>query len=427
MKRKYLSIICCFASLVANAQTPAPAPVQSKPVAIVGATVHIGNGEVINNASVVFENGKIVSVGNAASVTNEATIIDAKGKHVYPGLIAPNTTLGLVEVESVRATIDEAEVGYINPNVRSLISYNTDSDVPATVRSNGVLLAQVVPQGGLITGASSVVQLDAWNWEDAAYASDNAIHLNWPSMASTGGRPNGPTEEQQKEQREKGLQLLVAYFTQAKAYAESNASSVRNPKFEAMKGLFNGTKKLFVNANSAKEILAAVSFSRSFGFTPVIVGAADAYMLIPFLKENNVQVLIERVHSLPGREDVDIDQPYKLAKQLEDAGVLYGLSMDGFWQQRNLPFMAGTTVAYGVEKEKALASVTLNTAKILGIDKKTGSIEVGKDANLLLVNGDLLDMKSSNIEQAFIQGRQIDLNNKQKQLMRKFSDKYNLK
>ncbi|POY35584.1 amidohydrolase [Solitalea longa] len=425
MKRKYISIILlALGSLSARAQTPVPAPKQSKTIVIVGATLHIGNGTVVNNGSLVLENGKITSVGTGISVPANATVIDGKGKDVYPGLIAPNTTLGLVEVEAVRSTNDDTEVGSINPNVRALISYNSDSEVPSTVRSNGVLLAEVVPQGGLISGTSSVVQLDAWNWEDAAYAADNVVHLNWPAMMNTAG---GAPADQQKEQREKSLQLLSSYFSQAQAYAQLATPTVKNLKFEAMKGVFNGSKRLFISANSAKEILAAVNFARSYKITPVIVGAEEAYLLLPFLKENNVQVLIERVHSLPGREDSDIDQPYKLAKQLNDAGILYGLSLEGFWQQRNLPFMAGTTVAYGVDKEKALSTITLNTAKILGIDKITGSIEVGKDANILIVEGDLLDMKDSAVEQAFIQGREIDLNNKQKQLMHKFSDKYSMK
>ncbi|MCO4294337.1 amidohydrolase family protein [Solitalea sp. MAHUQ-68] len=424
MKKRYLTIIFfALAALSAEAQIPVPAPKQTKAIAVVGATIHVGNGTVINNGTVVFENGKITSVGTGVNVPANATVIDGKGKDVYPGLIAPNTVLGLVEVEAVRSTNDDAEVGSINPNVRSLISYNSDSDVPSTVRSNGVLLAEVVPQGGLISGTSSVVQLDAWNWEDAAYVADNVVHLNWPTMSNTAG---GAPADQQKEQREKSLQLLSSYFSQAQAYAQLPNPAVKNLKFEAMKGVFTGAKRLFISANSAKEILAAVTFAKAYKISPVIVGAEEAFLLLPFLKENNVQLLIERVHSLPGREDNDVDQPYKLAMQLNDAGILYGLSLDGFWQQRNLPFMAGTTVAYGVEKEKALSSITLNTAKILGIDRITGSIEAGKDANLLIVKGDLLDMKDSNVEQAYIQGRQIDLNNKQKLLMRKFSDKYSM-
>ncbi|AFD08436.1 amidohydrolase family protein [Solitalea canadensis] len=430
MKKVFLSIISSIALIgVVNAQTPTPAPAQSKPVAIMGAIAHIGNGTVINNSLIVFDKGKLTIVADATTVKfdlTNATVINAGGKHVYPGIIAPNTTLGLVEVEAVRSTNDDAEVGNINPNVRSLVSYNTDSDVPATVRSNGVLLAQVVPQGGLISGTSSVVQLDAWNWEDAAYAADNVVHLNWPSMTNFNS-PFAPPAEQQKEQREKNLQLLNSYFKQAKAYAEVASYSVKNPKFESMRGLFTGSKRLFISANSAKEIIAATNFAKSYGISPVIVGASDAYLLLSFLKENDVQVLVQRVHSLPGREDNDVDQPYKLAKQLDEAGILYGLSMDGFWQQRNLPFMAGTTVAYGVDREKALSSVTLNTARILGIDKSTGSLEVGKDANLLITSGDLLDMKESVTDEAYIQGRKINLTNKQKQLMQKFADKYSLK
>jgi hypothetical protein len=316
-------------------------------------------------------------------------------------------------------------VGEVNPNIRSVIAYNTDSKIIPTVRSNGVLLALSVPEGGIMPGTSSVMKMDGWNWEDAAYKMDAVTQLNWPSMSIRNAWWAPPAEEQRK-QSAANMAMIKKFFEEAKAYNEQ-APSIKNLKLEAMKSIFNGSKKLFINANSAKEITSAVLFAKSYNIKPVILGGSEAYLVADFLKENDIAVVAANPHSLPNYEDDDVDMPYRNAKVLHDKGVLYCLSINGSWQQRNLPFVAGTTAAYGLTKEEALQSVTLNTAKILGIDKTTGSIEVGKDANLLISEGDLLDMRTSNVTSAFIQGASIDLNNKQKELYKLYMEKYQLK
>lgn len=412
-----------------------PAKPQSKPIVITGATIHVGNGQVINNGYIVFNKGKITNIGEGtAPETTGSDVINATGKQIYPGFIAPITTLGLVEVEEgAKGTVDDTETGDINPHVRSLVAYNTDSKVIPTVRSNGVLLAQPTPNGGIISGESSVVQLDAWNWEDAAYKKDIAIHLNWPT-ATEGGRGRraafvapGAVQETPAQRAQKVIDDLTRLFEQAKAYAEIAKPEVTNIRLAAMKGLFDGTKKLFIIADGAKEILQAVNFSKRFGVSAVIVGGKDSYLVADVLKENNVPVIIRETQALPGRDEDDVYISYKLPKMLQDAGVLYGLTGTGFWRQRNLPFEAGEAVGYGLTKEQALSMITLNNAKILGIDKSTGTLEVGKDANLFISAGDALDMISIDVETAFIQGRNINLDNLHKQLYRKFSDKYGFK
>lgn len=419
-----LSIVNCQLSI---AQQPVPAPKQSAPITIVGATVHIGNGKLVENAIVKFDNGKIARIEswNGSEALNDANTINAKGKHLYPGFIALNSNLGLSEIEAVRATNDYNETGSVNPNIQSTISYNTDSKVTPTVRFNGVLLAQVTPQGGQLSGKSSVMMLDAWNWEDALYKNDVGVHLNWANMT-----PYKAwwiqQEENQQEKAEKEIQRLYAFFKEAKSYVESN-STEKNLRFEGMKALFNGSQKLFINANGIKEISASVAFCKEMGIKMVLVGGNDAWLATELLKENNIPVIVGRTHSLPNRTDEDVDLPYKLPYLLHKEGLQVALSVDGFWQQRNLPFNAGTAAAYGLSKEEALACITSNAASILGIDKTTGTIEVGKDANLFISTGDALDMRTNNVEQAYIQGRKIELSTVQTELYKKYLAKYNIK
>lgn len=406
-------------------ETISPAGPQQKPVFLTNAVIHVGNGQVIEKGTITFDKGKITAVGTSvAAAPADATVVDLKGQHVYPGIIVPDSDLGLIEFESVRATIDVREVGEINPSVRSLIAYNTDSKVINTLRSNGILLAQVTPKGGIISGTSSVVQLDAWNWEDAAYKVDNGLHFFIPRQ-NTGGRrgPNGGDAPKTALDQVEGVR---AFFREAKAYLQEVKHTATNLKFEAMRPLFKKEQKLFVHCDLVKEMLVAIDFAKEFDLDVTIVGGADSWQIADLLKQSNISVILTQPHSLPIMQDDDVDQPYKTAAQLQKAGVLFCLSNEGFWQQRNLGFEAGTAAAYGLTKEEALSAVTINAAKILGIDKMTGTLEVGKDANIAVSTGDMLDMKSSVITQAFIQGREINLDNKQKQLSEKYIKKYGL-
>lgn len=406
------------------AQTPAPP--QSQPIVIRGGTAHLGNGRVIENSVVRFENGKFTFVGAAGEFIpdDNAKIIDATGKHIYPGLIAANTTLGLAEIDQVRATLDFSETGDLNPNARSIIAYNTDSKIIPTVRSNGVLLAQVTPQGGRMPGTSSVVQLDAWNWEDAAYKTDIGIHLNWPSRFTFSGWWAEPGGVKPNDDYPKQVSSLRDFFSEAKAYSATANPAEINQRFEAMKGLFTGEKKLFVNVNEANEIIEVIEYGRQFNLKTVIVGGRDAWRVADRLKANNIPVILQSLFELPARTDDDMDVIFRLPYLLQQAGVEFCLSHNGSWDQRNLPFIAGSAAAYGLTKEEALMAVTASPAKILGIENSTGTIEAGKDATLIISTGDILDMKTSNVELAFIQGRQIDLDDLHKMLYRKFREKY---
>ena len=416
-----------YSLLLAQSDVPAPAPKQTKSVFLTHATIHTGDGKVLQNATIGFDNGKITVLEENPSFKTDETmgkVIDCTGKQIYPGIIATDTKVGLDEIEAVRATNDYAEVGSFNPDSRAIIAYNTDSRVTPTVRSNGVLYAQSVPQGGWISGTSAVVQLDAWNWEDALVKEDG-IWMNWPNMASGGGWWAEPAPPTMNKEYEKQVNALKDYLKDAKSYYEAGTHDKTNLRFEAMRSLFDKSKKLFVSVGGVKEMQHAIAMADEAGVNLVIVGGEESYMIADELAKKNIPVILGKTHELPGSDDADIDQPFKTPFQLQKAGVLFCLSIPGgFWQERNLLFNAGTAVAYGLTKEQALQAITLNAAKILGADKQIGTLEKGKEASLIVSTGDVLDMKTSNIEYAFISGRQIDLNNKQKELNSKFSKKY---
>ncbi len=426
MKAIFSLILTAIVSVAFAQQTPAEP--QKGAILILNATAHLGNGKVIENSAIGFQDGKLTLVGDARTIridksAYERTIV-AEGKHVYPGLIAPNTQIGLKEIDAVRSTRDNYEVGEFNPNIRSLIAYNTDSKVTPTIRSNGVMLAQIVPEGGRVTGTSSIVSLDAWNWEDAAYRADDGVHLNWPRPYKFSGFWSAKPGISKNEKYAEQVAKTRAFFEEAKAYQVGNHQE-KNLKFEALKGIFDKSQTVFIHAGLSKALMDAVDFAKALDLKIVIVGGGESYMVANLLKENNIPVILAKTQRLPEHQDLDVDMPYKTPALLQKAGVLFCFSENGAWEQRTLPFQAGQAVSYGLDYEAGIQALTLNTAKILGIDKTTGSLETGKDATLILVAGDVLDMRTCKVESAFIQGKEIDLDNKQKALYRKFQAKYN--
>ena len=423
----------------ANSQSNVlPAAAQKTVIAIKNATVHTGDGTVIENATIVIENGKITAVGKDVKIPAGAEVTDANGKQVYPGLVLPTSNLGLIELSSIKASNDVKEIGDMNPNIRSIVAYNTDSKVINTLRSNGILSANVIPQGDFLAGSSSIVQLDAWNWEDAALQMDGGMHLYMPTLmprptfgrgGGGGGGFGGPNAGVQTDPVKEGLEKiekLKSFLKEAKAYQAAGGNET-NLKFEAVKNLFTKKQKFYVHANTVRQMLVALDFVKEFEFDMVIVGASEGWQIADLLKQNNVSVILDQLHRLPTSEDDDVDQPYKTAAALQKAGVLFALSDDDSQNRgRNLAFNAGTAAAYGLTKEQALAAITSSAAKIMGADK-IGSIVVGKDANIIISSGDILDMRTNNVTDAFIQGRKINLDDKQKQLNERYEEKYNIK
>ncbi len=428
-----LSLLLVSMGMVSAQESVYPAAEYKGRLFITNGTIHVGNGQVIENGTIEVNNGKIVNVGTNITVNGSgAKVVDAKGKQVYPGLILPSSDIGLKEIGSgVRGSNDVYELGDLNPSVRSIVAYNSDSKFINILKAQGILMVGVTPQGGTISGSSSVVQTDAWNWEDAAYKMDGGIHMNMPSFfVRPGGRwrfaTGAPVTDPIKQAEEK-VEELKAFFTEAKAYAAETVHPSTNLKLQAVQGLFTKKQKLFIHADQVKQMLVAIDFVKDFGFDVVIVGGSESYQIADLLKQNNIAVILGQEHSLPTMEDDDVDQPYKTPAMLQKAGVLFALNdEDGTTRYRNLSYNAGTAATYGLTKEQALQAITLNAAKILGIDDVTGSIEKGKDANIVISEGDILDMKDSKVVNAFIQGREVSLENKQTQLYERYKKKYGI-
>jgi imidazolonepropionase-like amidohydrolase len=393
--------------------------------------LHVGNGEIVNNSAIGINNGKITFIKNSLAYTvrkNEwDTIIDLQGQLVYPGFVAPNSTLGLTEIESVRATNDFSEVGDLNPHIRALIAFNVESKVISTVRTNGVLITQTTPKNGTIPGSSSVMHLAGWNWEDAVIKADDGIHLNWPSSIQYGDWRSGSKEIKRNEKYEENKRKLSQFFEAAKIYAENPDKHELDIRFQAMKELFTGSKRLYIHANDVQQLLDIVEFSKKMGIKfPVIIGGYESYLIADRIKDANIPIMLEKLHSLPQNEDDPIDLSYQLPFLLHKAGVKFCLQNEGDMEgmnARNIPFLAGTAIAYGLPSEEALKSISLTPCEIMGIDKNYGSIEVGKQATLFVSKGNALDMRTNDVTLILINGSFLEVTNPQTDLYMKYKKK----
>ena len=432
MNKKLLHTIVILMSLCLNGVSQVtPGEIQSKSILLVGGTAHLGNGSVIQKSVIGFKKGVINQVAdlekNKIDSLSYDTIINIDGREIYPGFIAMNSTLGLMEIGAVRATKDYRESGKFNPNARTLTSYNTDSRITPTVRSNGVLIGQISPRGGIISGTSSVMRFDAWNWEDAVIKADEGIHLNWPRSRVNQNLSQIEIKKSQKNiQKQKSL--LEEFFLKAQAYSKTN-NNIIDLKMEAMKSIFNGNKRLYIHADEVQQIKDIISFKNKFKLEKItLVGGQDIHYILELIAENKISVLINRVHSLPHYRQSQLDDSYKLAAKLFEAGILFCFENQGDMEQmqtRNLPFLAGTAVAYGLPYEEAIKALSYNCAQILGLEKY-GVLESGKSATLFISNGDALEIMKNKITHAFIDGREIDLSNDQIKNYEKYCEKYGL-
>ncbi|WP_215239505.1 amidohydrolase family protein [Dyadobacter helix] len=425
-------LMTLLASSSIQAQNPAPARAQVRPITLMGATIHVGNGQVISNGAISFDNGIITAVGATADVKLAGTeVIEVKGMHIFPGIISLNTTVGLQEVASVRATLDFSEVGEINPHIRSLVAYDTDSEVIPTLRANGIVVSQAVPQGGIISGTSSAFYTDGWNWEDAVLKKDDGVWINWPPfLANTFNAEDFSFSIKRNEKRQAVIDELRQTFRDARAYAETENPKTVNVRMEAMKGILNGTGNLYIRAGYAKDIIESIGLAKEFGIKKVvIVGGNEAFKVTGFLKDNKIPVILNPTHRLPGSPDENVYLPYELPGILHKAGVKVAIAYaDEWWRTRNLAFMAGTSSGFSeVTPEEALQFVTKNAAEILGADRLVGTLEKGKHASLIVSEGDILDMRGNNVKMIYIKGGKVNLDDKQKRLYQKYKEKYQAK
>jgi imidazolonepropionase-like amidohydrolase len=433
MKRAAITFAALTLLGLARGSDTIPAPPQSKAIAIKGATIHPVSAPDIPNGTIVFENGKITAVGADAAIPSGAEVIEANGKHVYPGLINANTVLGLVEIGAVRATVDTEEAGALNPNVRSITSVNPDSELIPVARAAGVLTALSVPEGGIISGQSAVLRLEGWTPEEMTVISPAAMHLRWPNLTiDRRPRARKSPKDQQKEMEKAQRQLREA-FQVARAYWQAR----KNPgpdfktdlRWEALMPVFDGKLPLFVHASSLSQIQTALAWAKEMQLKIVLVDADDAWRVAAQLKENDVPVILGPATSLPPRRDEDYDSAWSSAAKLQQAGVRFCIASNGRsaeTNERNVGYEAGFAAGYGLPKEEALKAVTLYPAQILGVADRLGSLENGKAATLIVTNGDPLDFPTQ-VETAFIDGRKIDLSNRQTRLRDKYREKYRRK
>ena len=400
-------------------------------ILVINGTAHIGNGEVVETAAIGIADGKILFVKNSLTNTIQRkewdTIIDAENQHVYPGFVAANSTLGLTEIDAVRATRDFNDVGELNPHVRAQVAFNVESRVIETVRTNGVMLTQSTPRGGTISGSSAVMFLSGWNWEDATVLADDGIHVNWPASTQGGGWWAEPAPKSRNTNYQKEKQEIMDFFTLAEAYAKGT-KTVEDIRLEAMKDCFEGTKRVYFHADGMQQILDIIEFVEKYQLKyPVIIGGYEAHLVGQRLKDAKIPIMLNRIHSLPEREEDDVNLPYMLPALLQKQGILFCIQNAGDMEAmntRNLPFQAGTAMAYGLTEEEALQSISLNPSKILGIQKEFGSIEAGKSATLFISKGPALDMKSNQVTCLIFHGQIESTENFQDKLYQKYKKKY---
>ena len=424
-----LAVLCRTAD--ANA-SEIPAKGQDHPIALIGATIHTVSQGVIEQGTVLFDKGKIVAIGTAVDLPPGTERIDVKGKHVYPGMTDAFSTVGLSEIGSVRATQDISETGNINPNIRAEAGVNPESELIPVTRANGVTTAVVAPHGGAIAGTAAALVLDGWTWEDMTMRSPVGMVIIWPQMTISRAWWEQRSEEEQKKARDKALNDLRDAFKDARAYLKAKDAEGRgnvpwhnvDMRWEAMAPVIGRKIPVLVEAEDLQQIESAVAWADKENLRMVLVSGSEACRAADLLRARNIPVILGPVQTLPSRAWESYSMPFEAAKKLYDAGVKFCITGDGDPSNgRNLPYHAATSAAYGLPKDEALRSVTLSPAQILGLDDRIGSLEVGKDATLIVTNGDPLEV-ATNVEREFIHGKDIPLTSKHTRLYEKYREKY---
>ncbi|NNF07963.1 MAG: amidohydrolase family protein [Candidatus Eisenbacteria bacterium] len=401
--------------------------------ALVGGTVHTVSGQSYPNGTVVIDNGKIIAVGANVSVPAGAERIDISGQHVYPGMVAANSVLGLIEIGSVKGTNDAGENGNLNPNARAMVAINHDSELIPVTRANGVLTAVTATNGGVLSGSSVAWNLHGWNWEEMAIQEPLAMHLRWPSMTTSTAWWVQKSEEEQKKDREKKLKELTEAFDNAEAYHKARLSTKKGGAFhpvdvrwEAMVPVLEKKLPLFVHADEFQQIEAALDFAKEREFKIVIIGGRDAPRLADRLVKQNVPVVVDNVHQMPRRSWEPYDAAYTVAARLHEAGVKFCISTGGSTfgasNLRNLPYHAAMAASYGLPKEEALKAVTMYPAEIIGLGNRLGSIEEGKDANLFVTDGDPLEIMTT-VHHIWIAGEKVDVASRHTALYERYRER----
>lgn len=425
-------------ALAASTVTPARRP--AAPVLLRGGTVHTVSGGVLPGTDVLLADGRIAALGAGLAAPAGAVIVEAAGKHLYPGLILAHSQLGLSEIGSVRATVDTAELGPINPNARTQVAVNPESELLPVARLNGVLTALAAPVAAaefgappaLFAGTSALLRLDGWTWEDLTLRPAVALHVYWPATAPGGrrGRAARPADELRKENQAR-VRLITDTFAAARAYAGAKAAGRPHDtdlRLEALLPVLSGERRLFIHADDLRQIGAALDWAAEQQLAFTLVGGRDAWRLADRLHAADVPVILGGTFNLPPRRDDAYDTAYAAPARLQAAGVRFCLAIGGdtsseAGNERNLPYEAALAVAHGLAPDLALRAITLSAAEILGVADELGSLEVGKRATLLVTDGDPLEI-TTRVERAYIDGAAIELRSRQTDLYEKYRRRY---
>ena len=432
--RRTITTLLLAVITVSIASDQVPAPPQTHPILLMNATIHPVSADEIQRGAILFEKGIITAIGRrVTNLPDNTETIDLLGKHIYPGMIAAASVIGLTEIGAVAVTRDFSERGEVNPNVRAEVAYHPDSEIIPVTRSNGVLLAHSCPTGGLISGTSAVMMLDGWTWETSTLKAQTGLHINWPNMGAVRSRYFRITEEEASKRREETLKKLDTIFEEARRYLVAKEAADQSGKieletdlrWEAMLPVLRREVPVFMHASEVRQIESAVEWANRQNVKMVIVGGYDAWRVADLLKKYEIPVIYETVNSLPRRRWEDFDTPFTGPVKLYEAGVKYCISMGtgGASNHRNTPYEASKAASYGLPKDEALKSVTLYAAEVLGIADKAGSLEKGKDATLMITDGDPLEI-TTQVAQVYIQGKKIDMSDRHKILYDKYKEKY---
>jgi imidazolonepropionase-like amidohydrolase len=408
-----------------------------------GATIHTMAGKDIDNGSILVRNGKIVGVGQNLTAPKDVKVVDGKGMQVYPGIIDSGSTVGIQEISAVTESNDISEIGRFDPQIRAFIAVNPDSEHIPVVRANGITAVLAIPGGGgrrgggggqLIGGNASLIRLDGWTTEDLDIKGAAAMHLTIPTISGGGGRGGDfggfmrVSYETQRQQYEKDMKDLNEFFEEAHRYAQAKATNGpgfrTDLKMEAMLPVIEGKEPVMVTAIREKAIKDAIAFADKQKIKIVLCQAAEAYKAIPEIKAHDIPVILPPTLALPDGEDEPYDQPPTTPALLYKAGIKFAFASYSVEFSRNLPYQAGTAVAYGLPADEAMKAITVNAAQIWGVASQMGTIEEGKSADFMLTDGDPLKTQTQ-VKQLFISGKNVNLDNKHKRLYEKYSGRPN--
>ena len=419
-------------------------PALAETILLTGATVHTVSGPTLAQGQVLIKDGKIVAVDKVIR-TKADKVVKLDGRHLYPGLIAASTSLGLVEINAVRATRDASEVGEYTPDVESWVAVNPDSELIPVARANGITHFLPVPSGGIVAGQSGLMVADGWTTEDMTIKKPVALHIFWPGMElDTTPKEEfkdkskwKSLEDQAKERREK-IKALEDFFEEARAYAKARQAGGKNglpsenvvPAWEAMLPYVRGALPVMVHADDERQIKAAIQWAATNSFRIVVAGARDAWKVAGLLATNQVPVVFARIYnqasglsSTPARDTDRYDVYFSAPETLHKASVKVifsqGLGGEEAATIRNLPYAAAQAVAFGLPEDEALKGITLYPAEILGAADRLGSIEAGKEATLFAADGNILDIRS-NVKRMWIAGREVSLESRHTRLYEKY-------